>query len=576
MIVTRMEDEMTAASKLLPGLLGLALLSGACTSPQYGSTCPIPEKATEEQRRQALANCFSLQSNTATPAKVQKDVDILFLIDNSRSMTPKQRALAKNIPKFIRKIETFGANYHVAVATSDVGSTKDISAIWQMPDQAECNTFKGDDGQMQIRPCTSRTNVSAEAKNACAELCNKPAFANAMMLTNDGLPFIKNIEGKTNVPLDMVLDPMTNKMVDQGAITAFQCAALVGDRGCGMESPLEGAKRALDGHLAAQSEFRRPNASLAVIFITDEDDCSVQMARREEAGPPDTDCSTPDPNASWRCFNTDYRCVARSMQCDQPMNTQGEKTNCKERPDSFLEPVKKYYDFFSKQTKPGKLVVSGIWTLPSTEKAGKLVVQRSALGSNSAALELAGGANASCRYTGADPMFSDVFGNAQRRLSAFAQLFPKTIDGLPFLTEKSICDIDGYEAALEEIRKQIEKTLEPNCLDLIPKVTNGKPVCFAGEVDETQPDAFPDPVLDTCSSTCCDGWAKSAQPSAEDAGVQAACDPEPKSCYCAVKSQAGICTGADKVGWVGGIWRANRTPIGPGKLNSFRCAGTAL
>lgn len=127
---------MSRASKVCAGTvgLGLALTLGACLSPQVGSPCPIPEKATDAQRKAALAACYAVVGETTYQAKAQKDVDILFLIDNSRSMSPKQRALAANIPKFIQKIEGFKANYHVAVATSDVGTTPSDGFFWTNPD----------------------------------------------------------------------------------------------------------------------------------------------------------------------------------------------------------------------------------------------------------------------------------------------------------------------------------------------------------------------------------------------------------------------------------------------------------
>lgn len=567
---------MSRASQVCAGFvgLGMALTLGSCLSPQVGAPCPIPEKATDAQRLAALNNCFTIQGESYYDARPKKDVDILFMIDNSRSMSPKQRALAANIPKFIKKIESFGANYHVAVATSDVGTTPSANFTYTNPDQAECNTFTGQDGQLQITPCTQRTNQSSEARNACDALCNKPAFANATSLTTDGARYISKIEGKTNVLPDMVLDPMTGKMVDQGPITAFQCMALVGDGGCGMEAQLEGAKRALDGHRADNSGFLRPGAVLAVIFITDEEDCSVQLARRAETGPPTKDCATADQNASWECFNTDYRCLARSMQCDQPMNAQGPHTNCKERPDNFLEPVSKYHKFFSSIT--DRLVVSGIWTLPSTTDAGKLVVQRSVSGTSSSFLSLSGGTDASCKYMGTNGDYSSVWGNAQRRLSAFADLFGKDKDGKAKAPQASICDVDKFENSLEEIAKYIEKELPANCLPVVPKFSGGKPQCLVGDVDSTQPQSFPDKLFPVCSTSCCEAWASAAKPSTEDAGIRTACAAETADCYCAVKTtQPDVCNGTFGNGWVGGVWRKDLQQPPFGKGPSFRCAGTA-
>lgn len=567
---------MSRASQVCAGFvgLGMALTLGSCLSPQVGAPCPIPEKATEAQRIAAINNCFTVQGEQYYDARPKKDVDILFLIDNSRSMSPKQKALADSIPKFIEKIESFGANYHLGVATSDVGTTPSASFTYTNPDQAECNTFTGQDGQLQVMPCTQRTNQSSEALNACATTCTKPGFANVTSVTNDGMRFISKIEGKTNVPVDMQLDPMTGKMVDRGPATAFQCMGLVGDGGCGMEAPLEGAKRALDGHRPDNNGFLRPGAALAVIFITDEEDCSVQMARRNETGPSTKDCSTPDQNASWECFNTDYRCLARSMQCDQPMNQSGAHTNCKERADSFLEPVAKYHKFFSAIT--DKLVVSGIWTKPSTTDGGKLVVQRSVTGTSSSFLSLSGGTDASCKYNGTNGAYANVWGNAQRRLSAFASLFGKRSDNVtPVVPEISICDIDQFPSGLNEIAKYIELVLPSNCLPVAPKMVSGKPLCLVGDVDSTQTQSLPDTFFPVCSTSCCDAWAKAAKPSTEDAGIRAACGAEAADCYCAVKStDTSVCP--LNQGWVGGVWRKDLQPPPFGKGPSFRCAGTPV
>jgi len=569
-----MEDEMSRALQVCAGFvgLGMALTLGSCLSPQVGAPCPIPEKATEEQRKNALYSCFTVQGEQYYSARPQKDVDILFMIDNSRSMSPKQQALAVNIPKFMQKIESFGANYQVGVVTSDVGTTPNASFTYTNPDQAECNTFSGDDGLLQIKPCTQRTNLSPEARNACNALCTKPAFANANQITTDGKRWISNIEGKTNVPQDLIPDPMNpGKMIDQGPITAFQCMALVGDGGCGMEAPLEGAKRALDGHRTENAGFMRPGAALAVIFITDEEDCSVQMARRSETAPPTKDCSTPDQNASWDCFNTDYRCLARSMQCDQPMNTQGAHTNCKERPDNFLEPISKYTKFFGSLT--DKLVISGIWTVPSTTDGGKLVVQRSVAGTSSAFLSLSGGSDASCKYNGTDGRFSSVWGNAQRRLSAFADSFGKDKNNNPKALQLSICDIDKYENGLNEIAKYIEKVLQPNCLPVAPKQVSGQPLCIVGDVDQNQPQSLPDKTFPVCSATCCQGWANADQASTEDPTIRAACAAETQDCFCAVQSTK-VCSASK--GWIGGVWRKDLQQPPYGKEPSFRCAGTPL
>lgn len=500
--------------------VGLTLALLACASNQFGAPCPVPDKATPEQRQAALAACYGVTGEKFYPAGVQKDVDILFVIDNSPSMAPKQLALAKNIPKFIQKIDSFGADYHVGITTSDVGSTTADGATWQMDPGntiSTCNNFRGDDGLLQIKPCTDRS-LQGQAKSACNMLCPDGRF-----VPTDGSRFISKVRGVTNVPVDI------KGGVDLGPAEAFQCIALVGDAGCGIEGQLEGAKRALDGHRPENNGFLRNGAVLAVIFITDEDDCSVQLSRRYENNPTTRDCTNPDQNASYDCFNFDYRCLARSVTCDTPMNTSGAKTNCRERPDNYLSSVKGYHDFISSiPYSPDKLVVSGIWTLPSLDKGGQLSVSPQGPSNTSQFLNRDGGALASCQYKGSDPNFTGVFGQAQRRLSAFANTFgtevdPDTGQVVPAALELSICDIDGYDRSLDEIAKKIKKRFGPMCLPVRPKSSYGQPVCLVGDVDANSPNSFPDKLLPVCSSTCCQAWANAANPAVDDPGIVSAC-----------------------------------------------------
>jgi hypothetical protein len=551
-------------SKLYPpAALGFALAFGACASPQVGSPCPVPDKGTQEEKAAAVRACLGQIGDQIVDARLRKDVDILFIIDNSPSMTPKQKALTKNIPKFIKIIDDTGANYHVGIATSDVGSTVGAGQPWG-GSIGSCDTFEGDNGVLQNLPCTARNNGTSEARNACAELCPNDRF-----VPTDGRRYISKIDGITNVPQALRLDPLTNKMVDDGPINAFKCMALVGDGGCGIEGPLEGARRALDPKNSDNAGFLRPNSVLAILFITDEDDCSVQMSRRTENNPANRDCSEPDQNASYDCYNVDYRCMATDVQCDQPMNTTGTKTNCKERTNTRLENLDKYYKFISSLRLPEKLLISGVWTLPSVDSGGRLTISRGTGGTATPFLNRGPGGDASCQYTGAEPSFAGVYGQAQIRLSKFARLFGKDKDGQPNALEVSICDIDNYPEALDKIAKAIEKKLTGSCLPVVPKTQDGKPICLVGDVDEGSPDSSPDIYFPTCSTNCCNTWANSKEPTPADPNIQAACMPETSDCYCAVKSTQDLCNGTV----VAGIWRKGNAMPPPGKVVNFRCAG---
>lgn len=409
-------------------LFGVAALAASCESPPEVGETAQPVTCVSDDSCALDQICDPTRKRCLRPPAT-RNIDVLFLIDNSPSMAPRQKALAASFKSFMQKIEATGADYHVAIATSDIGSTVAPDARWGNISMS-CETFAGDDGLLQAIPCTSRFNLSPEAMAACTALCPDPKY-----VPSGGL-FISRTGGVTNVPAALVVDPKTGKTVDQGPLRAFQCLALVGDGGCGIEGQLEGAKLALDGHRLENSGFLRTGSMLAVIFITDEDDCSVKVTRRAENNPLSHDCATPDANASYDCFNADYRCQARSLVCNEALNTPGTKTGCHERDDSYLEPVKKYVDFFSTLRPSNRLFVSGIWTLPPLDSGGELTVVERVGPSGSHSL------NRLPQECAAES--GGIGGAPQLRLSKLAQHF-KGRGGV----EVSLCDEGSYSSALD-------------------------------------------------------------------------------------------------------------------------------
>lgn len=366
-------------------------------------------------------------------------VDLLLVIDNSPSMSPKQKALGGQIGRLMRSLQQLDIDAQVGIVSTDVGTQVAPGMPWGSI--GSCDTYAGDDGVLQNAACTSRTTGSAEARAACSTLCPDPKF-----VPTDGRRYIR-AGSTTNVPTSIEVDPMTGKMIDTGPEKALRCMGLIGDGGCGIESPLEAIRRALDGHRSENDGFLRPDALLAVLIISDEDDCSVQLSRRGENTPATRSCAPTDPEA-YDCFNLDFRCFANSVQCDQSMLSPGVKTNCKERPGNYLESVDKYASFLNTLRPTGRLVVAGIWTRPSVAEGGRVEIARISGGTSSPFLNRATGTGASCSYA-ADP---NVIGQAQLRLSTFA-------DKVAGSLQSSICDIDNYSTALDRMVQAIKTKL---------------------------------------------------------------------------------------------------------------------
>jgi hypothetical protein len=172
------------------------------------------------------------------PQRINRDVDLLFLVDDSNSMRLSQENLLRNFPRFMQRLESFEGglpNVHIAVISSDMG-TGNVTVD-------RCGSSKG--GIFQSRPrgdCTA-TNLQTDAH------------------------YISNVQGVANY---------TGSLAD-----VFTCIAALGEEGCGFEQQFAAITRALgaDGAPppAENQGFLRDDAYLAIIMITNEDDCSTAV-----------------------------------------------------------------------------------------------------------------------------------------------------------------------------------------------------------------------------------------------------------------------------------------------------------
>ena len=167
------------------------------------------------------------------PVATPQDIDILFMIDNSNSMEPKQANLASNFPKLIEalrspKLGPVGPgvpcsasnpggcklpNLHIGVISSDLGAgTYSFES---------CETPGGDGGKLHSGP-------GKLAPLGC------PTPKDAWILYQDAAGgAVTNVQNATSI------DPV--EQVKQ----AFSCIAYLGPGGCGFEHQLESAHKAL-------------------------------------------------------------------------------------------------------------------------------------------------------------------------------------------------------------------------------------------------------------------------------------------------------------------------------------------
>ncbi|HEY0191025.1 MAG TPA: hypothetical protein VGC42_07860 [Kofleriaceae bacterium] len=230
-------------------------------------------------------------AQVVVPVTPPTALDVLFVIDDSPSMADQQANLAAAFATFSEALQVLPGgmpDLHLGVVTTDLGTTGALDA-------------------------TPGPAIGTAGMGGCA------ANGKAGALRTGGAPitgaYLSDVAAAggartTNYPADKTLADM------------FALMAKAGDGGCGFEQPLEAMKQALLPTNAANQGFLRPSAALAVVFLTDEDDCSLAHASLIAA-----DATALGALDSFRCTRFGVTCDTAGATPDA-MNTVGAKDGC--------------------------------------------------------------------------------------------------------------------------------------------------------------------------------------------------------------------------------------------------------
>lgn len=302
-----------------------------------------------------LAGCYSCGNGTCeaaeTPATCPQDcprmpaVDALFVVDGSGSMADEQALLGAQIASFVTALRdpVLGLpDLHLGVISVDLGAGGYTLTYCDHSDL----------GQLQTGSCSNPTgmpfvldaaptgcNVTRDAGGTCTQHdcsqanCPEGTFA---LESGTGCPRCRNYSGQ---PIEDV----------------FGCISALGTLGCGFEQPLESMRLALDPATTYNAGFLRQDSILAVLFLTDEDDCSA----RDPAifDPSQTGLNSPlGPLTSYRCFEFGVSCDVNDR------TSYGVRQNCRPRtdPGALLRPVGEYVTFLAGLKDPGHIVAGAL------------------------------------------------------------------------------------------------------------------------------------------------------------------------------------------------------------------------
>jgi hypothetical protein len=403
----------------------------------------------------------SVQGQWPFTQKINNNLDILFMIDNSKSMTDMQQKLLAQLPNFMKVFADLPVppNLHVAVGSADMGARSDTTL--------DTCTPLGDQGKFYSQP-----------EGTCLATTLTP-----------GDNFISDVDGVSDFT-----DPIAS---------VFQCIGLLGATGCGFEHQLASIDRALgaDGLGPVPSTntgFLRPDAYLGIVMLTNEDDCSAPTDTTIYSlnGSPESITNPDGPIADYRCNGgphgghlcKDPKSAGAAGAYDTPpVNPPADATgspailplaDCKDNDSgsSALIPVSKFVnDIKALKPDPDHQILVGEIIAPAAPYAVTWVPTLTPGGT----MENWPQVMHSCGAAGGpgvnpDPSTQTIgdgsFGDPGVREADFAHAFPNSVLA-------SICDKD-YSQSMTAIAAALGQLITPPCIE--SKVQNdahGNPDC---------------------------------------------------------------------------------------------------
>jgi hypothetical protein len=371
-------------------------------------------------------------------------VDIVFVVDNSGSMSQEQGNLTRNFQTFMNELNVPGADLQIAVVSSDLGGGAGSA-------QTGCNTGGGDKGVF----CTTRSG--GQGGGMQVDKCAQCA------VDTSGGRFLRTVNPNF-----------------QGTIAnTFTCMATLGTNGCGFEHSIGALVKSLTA--PENGAFVRDDAYLAFVVITDEDDCSA---------PADSDLfSAAVPGQDWS-----LRCALEAHTCggahnDGTMNVDRGLSECQAASDGKLVALKELQEqVLNVKNDPDQIIAAGIfgWPLPNQEPNARYQIR----GPNN---------NGGGGDRGMRPICESRNGEATPafRVKSFVESFPNH-------STYSICQ-DEFSEAMRRIGEKIKVVLGSPCIDAMlvdakPETRDLDPDCAVVERRPRGGGDYEEVILSRCQA----------------------------------------------------------------------------
>jgi hypothetical protein len=221
--------------------------------------------------------------------KTSTKLDVLFVLDSSPTMADKQNILNLSLPSFVSRlanplcVDAQGKPLATQPASGDaacVGGTRELTPVTDMH-LGVITTSLGGHGSMICAPTTTEDGYPDDrAELLPLRRANLPSYDDAGYLAYDAA----GVAGVSDL---------------NSVITDLQTiASAAGENGCGYEAPLEAMYRFLvdpeppisisasggknvpvginEALLKQRNGFLRPDSAVAIVILTDENDCSIR------------------------------------------------------------------------------------------------------------------------------------------------------------------------------------------------------------------------------------------------------------------------------------------------------------
>lgn len=401
-------------------------------------------------------------------------LDLLFMIDNSLSMSSMQQKLREQLPLFMNVLQNAPSglpDIHIAVVSSDLGAPSDV--------QIGCSNTQGDQGKFQ-----------AKAQGACL----------ATTLAS-GATFLSDSSGIANFT-----DPIAG---------VFQCIALLGDAGCGFEHQLASIDRALgaDGQGPAPGQnagFLRDDAILAIVLLTNEDDCSAPPDTKlysENGGPESLSNPLGPVGGGFRCNRYGHLCtdpkngtigmpplLPPSDATGNPPTLALDACTSNDTSSGMLIPVSKIISDIRglKKDPDNQILVAAIAAPPAPYGEIWLTDTSHPNESWPEIMHSCGTGPTGVTNPAADTTTDGSFGDPAVRITQFLAGFQDSVFA-------SICD-PSYAGSLSAIANRINTKFQPPCVTgKIAKTAAGTPDCtVADRIYDAADDTWGDQALRNC------------------------------------------------------------------------------